>query len=207
MKVEQKSVGFIGTNCYILSIGEQTLVLDPGGDPEQIINYLENNALKPQAILLTHAHFDHIGGLEALRATYQLDTYIHEQEQEWLGDPSLNGSHKLVGNEIVTNPAEKTFEIGELTIGDFTFDVIHTPGHSPGSVSFVFHQSKEIFGGDVLFRQGIGRTDLRGGDYSILEHSIKEKLYTLDDDYTVYPGHGPRTTIGFEKINNPFIRI
>lgn len=206
MEVKTMPVGFIGTNCYILSRDGQALVIDPGGDADQIIDYLEEKGLTPQAILLTHAHFDHIGGLEDLRSKYAIDTYIHQLEQEWLCNPNLNGSHKLAGHEIATKLAEKTLEEGTYKIGAFTFEVTETPGHSPGSVSFVFSNTGEIFSGDVLFNQGIGRTDLVGGDYSILEHSIKNKLYNFPDETIIYPGHGPSTTIGFEKVNNPFVQ-
>lgn len=199
-------VGIIGANCYVLSKGEDALIIDPGGDAEQIIQYIEANKLRPLAILLTHAHYDHIGGVEEVRNKYQTNVYINEAEQSWLTDPMLNGSYKLVSGGITTSEAEIVLEEGELSIGSFNIHVLHTPGHSPGSVSFVFTDTKQAFSGDALFRQGIGRTDLRGGDLATLEHSIRQKLYQLDDDYEVFPGHGPSTMIGFEKQYNPFFR-
>lgn len=206
MEIKTMPVGMIGANCYILSQEKHALIVDPGGDAEKIIQYIEENGLTPLGILLTHAHFDHIGGLEAVRNKFQVNVYIHQAEQSWLTDPMLNGSHKLMGGEITATEAEITLEEGELTIGEFYFIVAHTPGHSPGSVSFIFTDSKQVFSGDALFNQGIGRTDLPGGDLPTLEHSITRKLYQLDDEYRVYPGHGPSTTIGFEKVNNPFFR-
>lgn len=206
MEIKTMPVGMIGTNCYILSKGKHALIVDPGGDAEKIIQYIEENELTPLGILLTHAHFDHIGGLETVRNKFQVNVYIHQAEQSWLTDPMLNGSHKLMGGEITATEAEITLEEGELTIGEFHFTVAHTPGHSPGSMSFIFTDSKQVFSGDVLFNQGIGRTDLPGGDLPTLEHSVTRKLYQLDDEYRVYPGHGPSTTIGFEKVNNPFFR-
>ena len=206
MEIKTMPVGMIGTNCYILSKDNHALIVDPGGDADQIIQYIEENELTPLGILLTHAHFDHIGGLEAVRNKFQLNVYINEAEQNWLTDPMLNGSHKLMGNEIIATEAEITIEEGPFAIGEFQFTVAHTPGHSPGSMSFIFTDTKQVFSGDALFNQGIGRTDLLGGDLPTLEHSIKEKLYKLEDAYEVYPGHGPSTTIGFEKVNNPFFR-
>lgn len=206
MDIKTMPVGIIGANCYVLSKGEDALIIDPGGDAEQIIQYIEANKLRPLAILLTHAHYDHIGGVEEVRNKYQTNVYINEAEQSWLTDPMLNGSYKLVSGGITTSEAEIVLEEGELSIGSFNIHVLHTPGHSPGSVSFVFTDTKQAFSGDALFRQGIGRTDLRGGDLATLEHSIRQKLYQLDDDYEVFPGHGPSTMIGFEKQYNPFFR-
>lgn len=206
MKIMTMPVGMIGTNCYILSKEQDTLIIDPGGDADVIINYLEENELKPIAILLTHAHYDHIGALEEIREAYGIQVYLHEKEQDWLTNPALNGSHKF-RHDIVAREAEHTLDEGELSIGSFHFQVIHTPGHSPGSMSFLFKEAKQLFSGDVLFNQGIGRTDLPGGDFPTLEHTIKNKIYQLEMDIQVNPGHGPSTKIGFEKENNPFFTV
>ncbi|WP_405101194.1 MBL fold metallo-hydrolase [Oceanobacillus sp. FSL H7-0719] len=207
MEIKVMPVGLFSTNCYIISQEDQALVIDPGGNAEGIRNYIDDNQLSVQAILLTHAHFDHIGALEELRKAYNVGVYINAAEQAWLGNPQMNGSYKLIGEEIIASPAENLLNEGKLTIGSFTLEVIHTPGHSPGSVSFIFPESQQIFSGDILFNQGIGRTDLPGGDLSVLEKSLKEKLYVLDEHYIINPGHGPSTSIGFEKENNPFFRI
>lgn len=197
------SLGPLGTNCYIVSKEGDALIVDPGGEANIIIDFLKQESLSAQAILLTHAHFDHIGGLEALRAGLSLDVYLHENEADWLGNPNLNGSSSF-GNEIVTKRAEHVLKNGTLQIGPFEFKVLHTPGHSPGSVSFIFEEAF-VISGDVLFQQGIGRTDLPGGDRRQLEASIRNHLYQLDDSFIVYPGHGPETTIKAEKRNNPFV--
>lgn len=204
MEVKTIPVGIIGTNCYILSKGEHALIIDPGGDADRIIEYIESKDLNPLAILLTHAHYDHIGALEEVRQKYLVNVYLHEKEQNWLSDPKLNGSYKLMTAGITANEAEITLEEGDLTIGEFFLQVMYTPGHSPGSMSFIFKDTMQVFSGDVLFQQGIGRTDLPGGDYGVLEETIRKKLYSLGDDFEVYPGHGPQTTIGFEKLHNPF---
>jgi len=199
------SLGPLGANCYIVYKNEEALIVDPGGEAEAIIHFIDQHQLKPQAILLTHAHFDHIGAVDAIRKRYHIDVYIHDQERDWLAESSLNRSRLFTGEDIVTAPAEHYLDEGSMRIGNFHFEVMHTPGHSPGSVSFVFHDQKKVISGDVLFFQGIGRTDLPGGDRDILEVSIKKRLYSLSDTYTVYPGHGPNTTIGSEKQNNPFV--
>ncbi len=203
IKVKEMSLGPLGTNCYIVHNHEQALVIDPGGEANKVVTFLREEQLSAQAILLTHAHFDHIGGVQALRTDLDLDVYLHQNELEWLSNPDLNRSRSF-GSEIVTDRAEHTLKPGTLQIGPFQFDVLHTPGHSPGSVSFVFAEAGFVISGDVLFRLGIGRTDLPGGDIRKLELSIKNQLYALRDSLIVYPGHGPRTTIEAEKENNPF---
>ncbi|GAB3052043.1 MBL fold metallo-hydrolase [Virgibacillus ainsalahensis] len=205
MNVESMPLGPLGTNCYIVYEAEEALIIDPGGDADKVIHFLHEKKLTAQGILLTHAHFDHIGGVEELRTYYNLDVYIHEYEAEWLGDPRLNGSVLFTGEEIATGPAEFHLKPGKLNIGSFHFKVVHTPGHSPGSVSFIFEEKQIVFGGDVLFQRGIGRTDLPGGSLEQLKESVWNHLYQLEDNFTVFPGHGPRTTIKEEKRDNPFI--
>ncbi|HLQ71194.1 MAG TPA: MBL fold metallo-hydrolase [Bacillota bacterium] len=207
MNIKQLSLGPLGTNGYVVSKDSYALIIDPGGDPEKMIAYITEEKLKPQAILLTHAHFDHIGGLEAIRNHYQIDVYIHELEKKWLVDPDLNGSSRFMLGKIVAEPADKVISIGTKRIEPFEFEVIHTPGHSPGSISFIFKNEPFILSGDVLFQEGIGRTDLPGGDMKTLENSIMNKLYRLSEEMIVYPGHGEKTTIGYEKNNNPFFRV
>src|SRR5699024_1496285 len=168
MNIKQLSLGPLGTNGYVVSKDSYALIIDPGGDPEKMIAYITEEKLKPQAILVTHAHFDHIGGLEAIRNHYQIDVYIHELEKKWLVDPDLNGSSRFMLGKIVAEPADKVISIGTKRIEPFEFEVIHTPGHSPGSISFIFKNEPFILSGDVLFQEGIGRTDLPGGDMKTL---------------------------------------
>lgn len=204
MDIKQLSLGPLGTNGYILSKNSQALIFDPGGDSEKIKEYIRSEKLQPTAIFLTHAHFDHIGALEEIRIYYQIDVYVHALENEWLADPSLNGSGLFFAEKMIANEAEHFITTGSVTIGPFAFEVMHTPGHSPGSVSFIFRAEQFIISGDVLFNNGIGRTDLPGGDMKTLGDSIKKKLYTLPENFQVYCGHGNSTTIGNEKQHNPF---
>lgn len=206
MKIAKFSLGPLGTNCYIIHKENKALIFDPGAEGDRIINYLNENELEPKAILLTHAHFDHIGAVDQLRKTYNIDVYGHELEANWLEDPSLNRSNQFIGNEIKTEAPDQLLEEGELTLGQFSFEVLHTPGHSPGSVAFIFHKDKFMVSGDVLFLQGIGRTDLPGGSFEVLKNSLQEKLYKLPDAYVVLPGHGENTSIGYEKNNNLYVK-
>lgn len=205
LNIKKLSLGPLGTNCYILYYESEALIVDPGGDADQIISFLSENKLEPLCILLTHAHFDHIGGVEELRSHYNIDVYLHENEQEWLGDAELNRSLLFTGVGFTAGAPDQILKPGKMEIKDFKFDIWHTPGHSPGSVSFIFEEEQMIISGDVLFQNGVGRTDLPGGSFSQLESTLRDKLYTLPDDYTVYPGHGEKTSIGFEKNTNPFI--
>ncbi|NIK13392.1 MBL fold metallo-hydrolase [Alkalibacillus almallahensis] len=207
MNIKSLSLGIIGTNCYILAQEEQALIIDPGGDAHEIINYINHYDLQPQAILLTHAHFDHIGAVDEVRDYFGLNVYIHENERDWLVDPALNGSEWFtLGHIAASKRADGYLNEGSCSIGSFSFQILHTLGHSPGSVSFWFEQESVLIAGDTLFQLGIGRTDLPFGNHDELIHSINTKLLTLPDETTAYPGHGPQTTIGVEKMNNPFLR-
>lgn len=205
---KQIPLGPIQTNAYVLyNEKKEAVIFDPGGDAEAFINWINNEQLNPLAILLTHAHFDHIGAVDEVRNAFDIPVYLHKEEHNWLGDPSLNGSSRLMGRALTTaKPADYDLEDGtELTIGSFTFSLLHTPGHSPGSVSFYYKEEAIVFSGDVLFQQGIGRTDLHRGDHAQLLSSIHKKVLPLPEDTTVASGHGPLTTVGQEMDHNPFL--
>jgi hydroxyacylglutathione hydrolase len=206
MHIETLSLGPLQTNCYLLTNDDKNkgIIIDPGMNPGPLLRRIENMDI--EAIVLTHAHFDHIGGVDEVRKLKQCPVYLHDAEADWLTDGKKNGSLRWpeLGGAIVTEPAEYALADGQkLTWLGETFRVFHTPGHSPGSCSFLC--GKHLFGGDVLFRMSVGRTDLPGGSSNALMNSIHGVLFDLDDDVRVYPGHGPQTTIGFERANNPYV--
>lgn len=210
MKWIQLPVGPLQTNAYVIYNQEGScLIIDPGEEKNKIQQFIKRKGLQPQAILLTHAHFDHIGAVEAVRETYKIPVYLHQAEKKWLSNPALNGSSSFEGiDPIIIGPADQLFMgEGALVIGGFTFYLYETPGHSPGSVSFYFEEAGFIFVGDALFKGSIGRTDLKGGHEAQLLKSIQQKLLTLPEDTYVLPGHDSVTTIGQEKAHNPFLKM
>lgn len=210
LNVRTYSLGPVQTNCYIVSNKEkQCIIFDPGEEASKLIKEIQSLGLKPIAILLTHAHFDHIGAVDALRDRFNIPVYIHEKEVSWLADPMKNGSGKYaeLPNYIVQLPSDEHIIHHEQTleIGPFSFDVVFTPGHSPGSISYVFKEDGFAIVGDTLFERSVGRTDLIGGSTELLLKSIHTKLLTLAPDTIIYPGHGSYTTPEAEKSNNPFL--
>ncbi|MBA2173604.1 MBL fold metallo-hydrolase [Halobacillus locisalis] len=204
IKISRLPLGPMATNAYIIHENKQALVIDPGGDFEKLQAYLEERELDVLAVLLTHAHFDHIGAVDQVRDAYKAPVYLHGSESDWLMDPSLNGSGLFQMGSVTARPADNLLEPGQMEIGPFTFEVRHTPGHSPGSLSFVFRNQRFTIAGDTLFQRGMGRTDLPGGSREELEESIKEQLFSLRNDMKIFPGHGLPTTIEEEKEENPF---
>lgn len=200
---------FFEENGYIANVpgNNNAVVFDPGSDVDKFFDYLSKNKLLVEAICLTHAHPDHIVGVSALKNAFpKAKICIGINEADALTNSNLNLS-ALLGFEIISPPSDKTFKDGEnAKIAGIEFNIQEITGHSPGHIAYIAKDSKfHVFGGDILFRDSIGRCDFPGGDFNTLVSGIKQKLLILPADTKVYPGHGPTTTIGEESRNNPFL--
>jgi len=206
MILEIHPVGMIQANCYILG-DEQTkeaVVIDPGGDTPVLLRSLQARDLKPVAILATHGHFDHVEGLASLKRATGAPIHVHKGDLPLI--QGMAGQGLMFGVRVEAAPPPDVFleDGATVSFGGYTLEVLHTPGHSLGSVCY--RLDKSVFVGDLLFAGSIGRTDLQGGDYDTLLQSVRKRIFTLPDETVVYPGHGPSTTVGVEKRSNPFFR-
>lgn len=195
------------TNCYIVGCEETTqgAVIDPGGEGKRLVREIEHSVLDVRYVLITHAHFDHIGGIaDVVEATGAM-LAIHPDERPIL---EAGGGASMWGLTVKPSPPpDVALSDGQIIeVGQLSFGVLLTPGHSPGGVTFYEPDEGVAFVGDVLFSRGIGRTDLHGGSHQTLMRSIKEVLFELPDDTVIYPGHGPKTTVGQEQRANPWVR-
>lgn len=198
MKIQRFTLGEYQSNCYIISFDKEAIIIDPGYENEVVIPYLLKENLTPKIIFLTHGHFDHIGGVNQLKNHFKnLEVIIHKYDLIWLDDNDYNlTKREVIADRVITNERN-------LSFNDHSFEIILTPGHSAGGMALKI--GKHLFSGDTLFKMSIGRYDLPFANQVDLFQSIK-KLYLLDEETIVYPGHGDKTTIGFEKRHNPFIK-
>ena len=218
MIVETLIVGLVQTNCYVIADEEtgQMAVIDPGGEAERIVRAVQKVKARCEVdghvvhVINTHAHFDHVLANRPLieqLGRLQGVTPVLVAHPEAVPLLSMGGGAELFGLRPASSP-EPDLLVNDgdaFDVGASSFEVLHTPGHSPGSISFYSAADKSVFVGDVLFARGVGRTDLPGGDWKTLMTSIRSRLFVLPDDTTVYPGHGPVTTIGRERASNPFL--
>lgn len=206
MIVKTFPVGPLQCNCSIIGdpVSGKALLVDPGGDAELIMAELNSLNLKVVAIIHTHAHLDHILAAGEIKKATGAPIYLHEDDT-FLWD-IVEDQCRRFGLPPVTLPDPDHYLVDELDLGCCGGVALHTPGHTPGSTSFWFEEGKTLIAGDTLFQGSIGRTDFPGGDFAQIVKSIKERLYTLDDDAVVITGHGPSTQIGVEKESNMFVK-
>ncbi len=204
LTINRLILGPVETNCYIISNEDtkEAIVFDPAENTEEIIKCLEKEGVKLAAILLTHGHFDHMTAANELREKCEAKVYAHEMEKELLATPDMNLSTLFTGQPVSTNADLLVKDNEELMLAGVRIQVIYTPGHTIGGCSYYLPEQKILISGDTLFKGTIGRTDFPTGDYKTLITSVKKRLFQLDDDVKVLPGHNEITSIGYEKQYN-----
>lgn len=208
MQIVQLTVGLLQENCYILGcpVTGKGVIVDPGDNAPAILKAVQEMGVTVEKIINTHAHFDHVLAVNAVKAATGAPFHLHRDDLPILEDAHTRAMMWLGLRAEPVDPPDAFLEHGQIIeFGEEALEVRFTPGHSPGHVVFVDHKGRQVFAGDTLFRDSIGRYDLPLADGPTLLRSIKEQLLTLPDDYVVYPGHGPETTIGYERENNPFV--
>ena len=200
------TVGLLEVNCYILGDEEtkEAVVIDPGGDEDEILEVLNHHKLQLKLIIDTHGHFDHVDANQPLKDATGAKIAIHEADAQMLDKPSAEAMF-FTGNRLRLSQADILLKENDiLTFGAYRLKVLHTPGHTPGGISLLLEDHPYVYVGDILFAGSIGRTDFPGGDYDALINGVRTKIFPLGDNYTVYPGHGPVTTVAQERKYNPF---
>jgi hydroxyacylglutathione hydrolase len=202
------AVGPLRCNCTIIGdpVSKQAIVADPGGDAEHILKVLDAEGFTVNCIIHTHAHFDHFLASGDMHEKTGAPLCLHQADKQLWDNLEVQCGMFNIPYRPVPAPHHWLEDEEELPLGQSTGKAIFTPGHTPGSMSFLFEGAKLLLAGDTLFQGGIGRTDLWGGDYPTIERSIKQRLYSLDEELHVVAGHGPGTTIGREMRHNPFVR-
>jgi glyoxylase-like metal-dependent hydrolase (beta-lactamase superfamily II) len=208
MKIDCLILGGYQTNCYVLrndDSAKDCLIIDPGLEAGELLEFLDEQKLNLAAVVLTHGHIDHIAGVSLLRNRFpEIKVYIHNLDTEMLTEPANNLS-AMSGMTFTIEPEDVALKEGDIIdLAGVKLLVLHTPGHTPGGISLYSKRDGVVFVGDTLFAGSIGRTDFPGGSMSQLLAGVREKLFTLPEETKVYPGHGPATTIAAEKTHNPF---
>ena len=208
MNIEIIPVTAFQQNCSLIWDDEKNAaIIDPGGEAEKLIGRIEELGLNLEAILLTHAHLDHVGAAEQVKQHFGVEIWGPQEEDRFLFDSLPEQSQRFGMPMLHAFLPDRWLHEGEIIhAGGGIFEILHLPGHTPGHIGFIEKQKKAAFTGDVLFQGSIGRTDLPGGNYTQLISAIREKLFKLNGDMIIIAGHGPYTTIEHEKTNNPFLK-
>jgi len=205
MLIRGLSVGPLEENCWLVGVPPRCAVVDPGAESDRIAAEIERAGLVPEKILLTHGHVDHIAHCAQIAERFGLGVWIHAADLPYLEGPQWPDLERLLGARPCPRP-ERLLEDGEtIEVAGLRLEVLLTPGHTPGGVCFVHRDSRTILVGDTIFAGSVGRTDLPGGDGPTLARSIRERLFALEGDWRLLPGHGPETTMEVERIDNPFV--
>ena len=207
LRVKSLALGPVVTNCYLLMDDDagEAVIVDPGSEAARIRAALAEEGIEPQAIWLTHAHFDHVGAIADLLETMPLPVYLHPDDRVLYEHASEQAAAFGLTVRAPRQPTDPLAHGQHLYVGRYVARCLHTPGHAPGHVAFAFRDDGMVLAGDTLFAGSIGRTDLMFADHATLIRSIREQLLALPDETVVYPGHGPSTTIGSERRSNPFL--
>lgn len=205
MIVKRIPAGIYAANCYVLysENEKEGIVVDPGGDVDDIVKFIVENNIDIKHIVLTHGHGDHIGGVMDLKNKLNVDLLIHEADADMLKDANMNLSNIMAIGSVEITPDRFLNDGDVLEFGEVKLSVIHTPGHTLGGICLL--SGDKLITGDTLFKGSVGRTDLQGGNYETIINSIKEKLLVLPGNTRVYPGHGPDSTIEYERNHNQFL--
>ena len=205
MILQRFTVGPFAENCYLVGKAPRVAIVDPGGESEKIAAVIDANGWKPEAILLTHGHIDHVAHCCHLVERYGIPVYLHRADLFLLQSAQFPEFAKMLGARPCPEPTF-FFEDGvPVEVAGLTLRVLHTPGHTPGGICLLDDDSRQMLVGDTVFYRGIGRTDLPGGDFATLATSVRDRLFTVEGDYELWPGHGPETRLDEERTENPFL--